>query len=505
MEKDREEKAGYQRTIKYLGVFGGAQGASMLLNMVRTKITSVLLGVGGQTIIALSNRTLQMFSDFTGLSLAYSAVRKMSDAYENCDATVVEHCVKVVRSIAFLTGLLGVLLMLVVTPFICGWIFNQTSGYYLTKLLMLSPVVLFMSISNGEIAILRGTRRLNSLAIYAFVTSLISLLVSAPLFLFVGSGGIFPAIFATAFFQMCVLLRFTLPGYKYRISPFSLSLLKEGLDMVKLGAGYIFDTILTSFAMWLICASLSDLGDGESAGLFSAALVMITLLPSVLFTALDSEYYPRLSGVASKTDVRNAMVNEQVEVQLLVQSPLLIAFVVAMPFLVPLFYDTEFVQAIAMAQFAMFGMFMRTMTYPMSFLPLVKNDTMVFVVLESIYNALLVSFVLLGFVHFGYVGVGAGIALVHTVDFVLVYLVARVRYGMRLTADAVRYFILQMPVFVAVVVIAMSGCQGWSYWIAGCVCVVLSLSITLYMLSQKAVLSGLISRFINKFIRKFRR
>ena len=500
-EQKKEKKDGYQHTIKYLGIFGGAQGFSMLLNMLRTKITSVLLGVAGQSIIAISNRTIQMFSDCTGLSLAFSAVRRMSDAYENCDDTVVGHCVKVVRSIAFLTGLLGMLLMLAVTPFISEWIFGGSSDYYLTKLLLLSPVVMLMAISNGEIAILRGTRRLNKVAIYSLATSIISLAISVPLYLFVGLGGIFPAIFASAFLQMCVLLYFTLPHYRYKVSPFSLNLLREGVDMVKMGAGYIFASILTSSAMWLICALLSDLGNGESAGLFSAGFVMITLLPGILFAALDSEYYPRLSGVAAKTDIRNAMVNEQVEVQLLVQAPLLMAFVVAMPLLVPLFYDAEFVLAIAMAQFAMFGMFMRTMTYPISFLPLVNNDTLVFVVLESAYNILLVTLVVLGFLYDGYMGVGVGIAVAHTVDFVVVYSVARFKYGMRLSVEAVRYFMMQLPLFVAVIAVSMSYSCSWYYWLMGGVLVLVSSAVSLWMFSRMAVLPSIVGKISKVFKR----
>ena len=503
--ENKDKKVGYRHTIKYLGIFGGAQGFSMLLNMLRTKITSVLLGVAGQSIIALSNRTIQMFSDLTGLSLAFSAVRRMSDAYSNGDEAVVEHCVKVVRSIAFLTGLLGTLLMLAVTPFISEWIFDASSGYYLAKLLMLSPVVFMMAVSNGELAILRGTRRLNKVAAYSLAVSVISLLVSVPLYFFIGLGGVFPAIFVTAFFQMCVLLCFTVPHYSYRVSPFSLRLVREGLDMVKMGAGYIFASILTSSAMWLICALLSDLGDGESAGLFSAAFVMITLLPGILFAALDSEYYPRLSGVASNGEVRNRMVNEQVEVQLLVQSPLLLAFIVAMPVLVPLFYDAEFVPAIAMAQFAMFGMFMRTMTYPISFLPLVNNDTLVFVILETVYSVMLVTLVVLGFQYYGYVGVGVGMALAHTLDFVAVYVVTRVRYGMSLSADAVRGFLLQFPLFVAVIAVAMTGCDGWCYWVAGGTGVLLSALATFHMFSRMAVLPDSLSRVVNKLFSRFKR
>ena len=72
------EQGSYGRTVKYLGIFGGAQGVSMLLNLLRNKVASVLLGVSGLSVIAIFNRTIQMFSDCTGLSLAFSAIRTMN-------------------------------------------------------------------------------------------------------------------------------------------------------------------------------------------------------------------------------------------------------------------------------------------------------------------------------------------------------------------------------------------------------------------------------------------
>ena len=35
--QNKEKRDGYQHTIKYLGIFGGAHSFSMLLNMLRTK------------------------------------------------------------------------------------------------------------------------------------------------------------------------------------------------------------------------------------------------------------------------------------------------------------------------------------------------------------------------------------------------------------------------------------------------------------------------------------
>ena len=56
-EQDSDGKSVYRHTIKYLGLFGGAHGLSILLNMLRTKISSKLLGVAGM-IIALPVTTI---------------------------------------------------------------------------------------------------------------------------------------------------------------------------------------------------------------------------------------------------------------------------------------------------------------------------------------------------------------------------------------------------------------------------------------------------------------
>jgi O-antigen/teichoic acid export membrane protein len=120
----RRTEGNYNRVVKYLGIFGGAQGVSVLLSMVRNKVASVLLGTAGFGLIALYNRTVQLFCDFTGLSLSLSAVRRMSDAYSNEDDATVKHCVKVVRSIALLTGLAGMLLMLLSMAELWIWLIS---------------------------------------------------------------------------------------------------------------------------------------------------------------------------------------------------------------------------------------------------------------------------------------------------------------------------------------------------------------------------------------------
>jgi O-antigen/teichoic acid export membrane protein len=192
-------------------------------------------------------------------------------------------------------------------------------------------------------------------------------------------------------------------------------------------------------------------------------------------------------------------------VQLLVQSPLLVAFMVAMPLLVPLFYDGEFMPAVSMAQIALIGMFMRTMTYPVSFLTLAKSDTLLFVLLESIYNLLLVALVVAGYVTKGFVGVGAGIALAHTLDFLLVYGMLKFRYGLRLSGNVAKYFFMQLPLFVAMAIVVVGGFSGRSYWAMGAICTLLSLLLSIYFLKKQTILPDTFRRLYKKISRKFKK
>lgn len=488
----------YQRTIKYLGIFGGAQGISMFLSMVRNKATSVLLGAAGLGFIALYNRTIQMFSECTNLSLSFSAVRKLADVYENGDEKELLSYVKVVRSIALLTGLSGMLLFFLFSPLMSNLIFGDQE-YYLRRFLMLSPVLLFMAVAGGELAVMRGTRELNKVALYTLWTAVSSVVIAVPLYYFRGLGGIFPAIFLTAFLQMTGALYLSTRRYRYRVSPFSFSLLRKGCDMIKLGAGYIYSSIMTSFSVWFICKSLSDMADDTVTGYFSAAFVLIMLLPSVLFAALDSDYYPRLSGVFGRREERNAMVNGQIEVHVLVQAPLILGFVVLLPEFLPMLYSEEFLPALQMTQVAMLGMMFHAMAYPISFMPLSAGDSLTFLVQESIYNAALVLLVLFGYECCGLYGLGLGMLLLRVLDFAVVFLIARFKYGFVLSRRVLKCQLMQLLFFVVVLSAVLFIADGILMWALGIGAVCCSALASLYVLSRH---NSLLNKICKRLLRK---
>lgn len=488
----------YGRALKYLGIFGGAQGISMLLSMVRNKFASVLLGAAGLGFLSLYNRTIQLFSDFTGLSLGLSAVRRLSDAYCNEDSASVAHCVEVVRSIALMTGMAGMLLLLLLSPLVASLMFGDSS-YYAIRLAMLSPVVLFIAVSNGELAILRGVSQPAKIAMYTLCTAVCSVLVTVPLYYILGLGGIFPAIFLVSFFQMSSALFFSTKLFRYKANPFHFRLLREGLDIVKLGAGYIYASILVSASVWVVCQVLSDIGSDTATGLFSAGYLLVGMLPSILFAAFDSDYYPRLAGIISNVSKRNKMVNEHIEVHLIIQLPVILGVIALLPWLLPLLFTYEFMPALSMVQIAVFALLFHVMTYPVSFMAVSKGDTITFAVQETVYNVLFVSLLLLGYIYYGWLGAGIGFAIARLADMLLVCSIAYFKYGFRLSRRAVRYFALALSLgLLLMALVSFAGNSAWG--IASRFAVVaVSVALSLYALSRHG---NIFKKIMKRFSRR---
>lgn len=488
----------YRRAIKYLGIFGGAQGVSVLLGMLRNKVAFVLLGAVGFGLIALYNRTVQLFCDFTGLSLSLSAVRRMSDAYSNEDEASVRHCVKVVRSIALLTGFAGMMLMLLLSPLVSQLTFDG-EWYHTLRLALLSPVVLFVAVSGGEMAVLRGVKQPARIALYTLWTAVSAVLVSVPLYYFFGAGAIYASIFLVALMQMAGALFFSARLYAYRANPFSLTVVREGIDIIKLGAGYIYASMLVSGAMWLVYQAITYIGGEDAVGLFSAGYILVGMLPSILFAAFDSDYYPRLSGIFVHKDERNAMVNEHIEAHLLIQVPVIFGVVVLLPWLFPLLFSQEAMPALQMTQLAIIALLFHIMTYPISFLSVSKGDTVTFALQETVYNVAFVSLTILGYSCYGWLGAGVGMTLARMIDLLVVYLIARLRYGFRLSGRAAEDFKLAV-VAAAVVVVSQFGSAVYpGLQFAGFVVAVLAVVVSLYRLSRHGnILSSILKRFFKK-------
>ena len=79
----KKETDSYDRIIKYTGLFGGVQGIVVLINIVRTKLVSMLLGPTGFGITESFNRTLNLVKSIVFAFLWISGIFFDIDNLEN--------------------------------------------------------------------------------------------------------------------------------------------------------------------------------------------------------------------------------------------------------------------------------------------------------------------------------------------------------------------------------------------------------------------------------------
>ena len=493
-----KEKDAYGQVLKYTGVFGGVQGLNILVGLVRNKLVALLLGPSGMGLASLFINATNFISQATNLGIAFSAVKHVSALYDEYDEARIAHFVKVVRVWSLITAIIGMVVCMIAGPFLSNYTFAW--GDHTLHFVLLSPAVGLLAITGGETAILKGTRRLRSLATIQVYTVFAALVISVPIYYFFGQAGIVPVIVLLALVSMLLTVR-----YSYRLFPLRLSgsrgVLGEGLSMVKLGVAFVIAGIMGSGADMLIRSYLNVKGDLDVVGLYNAGFMLTITYASMVFSAMETDFFPRLSSVGSDISLQNQMVNRQIEVSLLIMSPMLAVLIIALPVLMPLLYSNMFLPVIAMAQVAVFSMYVKSLSLPISYITLAKGDSVAYMVLEACYDIAFVLLVMVGYQLWGLFGTGVALSLSYVLDFLIVGGYAYFHYHYRLSGPVVYYAVIQLALGISVYLVSLLE-NPLLYWTLGSLLCLVSLLISVYILHQKTSLwAALISKFKARFNR----
>ena len=468
MAKENDEL--YSHVLKFTGLFGGVQGLNVLIGLVRNKFVALLLGPGGMGLVSLFNTTVQLISQATHLGISFSAVRHISEYYDAENTEKVAHYVKVVRGWCLLTALVGMLVCVVLGPFLSSATFSW--GDHTLHFVLLAPAIGMIAITGGETAILKGQRKLGALALVQIVAALASLVISIPIYYFFWQAGIVPVIVLMAFVTMCATLWFSLRLFPLQFGG-TYGILGEGMEMVRLGVAYTLAAVIGTASEMLIRSYLNVVGDLDVLGLYNAGYMLTITYAGMVFSAMETDYYPRLSAVQHDIRATNETVNRQMEVSLLLVSPMLAALIIALPVVVPLLFSQEFLPVVGMAQVAALAMYMKVLTLPVAYITLARGYSLSYLFLETSYFVAFVILIFFGYRYWGLFGTGVAITLAHVFEFLLVNAYAYKKYGYRSSATVYGYAIVQGALGLSAYILTLVA-DGYLYWAVGALIVMLS-------------------------------
>ena len=489
----------YSHVLKYTGIFGGVQGLNILVSLVRNKLIAVLLGPNGMGLASLFNTTVNFISQATNFGISFSAVKHVSELFDSGDEAAIAHFVKVVRAWSLLTALLGMLVCIVAGPLLSSYTFAW--GDHTLHFILLSPAIALLAITGGETAILKGARQLRSLAVIQIFTVLAALVISVPIYYFFNQTGIVPVIVLMALTSMLLTIR-----HSYRLYPLRLrgadGVLGEGMDMVKLGVAFVIAGVMGSGAEMLIRSYLNVVsGDLDVVGLYNAGFMLTVTYAGMVFSAMETDFFPRLSSVNSDIAASNLTVNRQIEVSLLIVSPMLAVLIIALPVLIPILFSSKFLPMVGMAQVAVFSMYIKAISLPVSYMTLAKGDSIGYMVLEGIYDVVLVLLIIYGYRHWSLLGTGVALSLSYLFDLLLVGAYAFFRFRYRVSVQVLHYAAIQFALGLAVYIVTLID-NPLIYWSLGTLICMASLLISFYILHQKTSLwASLTTKFKNRFRR----
>jgi O-antigen/teichoic acid export membrane protein len=490
------EQQSYREVMKATSIFGGVQVFTTLIGVVRSKFIAVLLGPLGFGIYGLLSSTTAMIAGFTNLGLETSAVKDVSAAYVFGNKIRISILAVVIRRLVWITGLIAALLTLVFSSLLSQLTFGNSE--YTFAFIWLSVSLLLNQLSIGESILLRGLRRIQFLARAGMMGSLLGLLFTIPVYYFWGVKGIVPGIIISS------VVAFLLNRYYTQkvgdIQPIPVSRLRtiaESKDMVKMGFIISISSMVTLLTAYIVRVYVSNTGGVDQVGLYFAGFTIITTYVGIIFNAMATDYYPRLSATVANRGNEKLVINHQAEIALLILAPIILLFLVFGNYIIILLYSSEFTPINLMVQWAALGMFFKAASWVVAFLFLAKGASKLFLVNEIVGNAYILVLNIAGYHFGGLTGLGISFLLSYCLYLVQVYVVARVKYNFSFFKGMYRIFGLQLLSAVLCFVAMLLIPKPWAYAV-GLVFVAFSSVFSFRELNRRLDIASLLKTVINR-------
>jgi len=458
-----EQQTSYRQIMKATSIFGGVQIFQIIIGIIRSKFIAILLGPFGMGIAGLLTSTTGFVAALTNFGLSTSAIKDISAAHSTGNTTRLSIKATVFKRWVWITGLLGTALTALLAPWLSQITFSNKD--YTWAFIWLSITLLLNQISAGQGVLLRGMRQIRYMALSGMIGSVIGLITTIPLYYFFGFNGIVPAIVISAVTSLILTWHY---ANKLDIKPIYVSKARtvaEGKGMLKMGFMISLSGLITLGASYIVRIFISNTGGVEQVGLYSAGFAIINTYVGMIFTAMSTDYYPRLSAVAHSNAESRNVINQQAEIALLILAPVILVFLVFINWVVIILYSTKFIPVNEMILYAALGMFFKAATWAIGFIFLSKSASKIFFWSELVSNTYLLLFNILGYKYFELTGLGISFLFSYIISLIQVYFIAKIKYEFSFTHEFFKIFSSQLILAIGCFIVVKLLGSPYSYLI----------------------------------------
>ncbi len=246
--------------------------------------------------------------------------------------------------------------------------------------------------------------------------------------------------------------------------------------MLRMGIAMSISSIFLVLSAYVLRSFIRMHGGIEMVGIFTAGYVLINSYVNMIFTAMGTDFYPRLASVNKDNEKCKVVINQQGEIGTLIMSPLLIICIVFMPFIISLLYSDKFLLAYDYVIFAALGMMFRFSSVLVAHLFLVKSAAKLYIWNESTVCLYTLAFNILGFYYFGMKGLGISFMISYLLYGFQVFLLCAKYYHFSFSQDFIKVFGFQL----VLVLICMNVFLFVDHWLKFCIGILIILISSLH-------------------------
>ena len=481
----------YQQIIRATSLFGGVQVFNIIVSIIRSKFIALFLGSFGMGISGLLNSTLNILNVITKLGLDTSAVKEIAHSNSTRSYKKTAILISSLKRIVWFTGLIGVLFMLFFSSFLSQLAFGNTN--YTFSFIWISITLLFRQLTTAQLTVLQGLRKLKLLARANLYGSFLGLLVILPIYYFFRIEGIVPAIILTS------IINFVFSTYfskKVKIRSVRVSnkvAFIEGKQMLKLGMSLCLMSVITILSAYLVQIFISNYGGVKEVGFYSAGIVIINSYVGLIFNAMQTDYFPRLSAIADNLAKIRETVDQQAFIAILIITPIIIVFLTLAPMVITLLYSKDFLSITGLVSWGILGTLFKAVSWSMGYVILAKGDSRLFIKTTIFFNTLFLILLSYGYIIQGLSGIGIAFLIYYFIHYLGLRIITYKRYNLYFDSLFNKVYTLCIMLCGATFLMSYIDNLYLKYSLMG-IMVVISTTFTLYQMNKKLDISEFIKR-----------
>ncbi len=435
-------KKEYRAIFKVTSIIGSVEVFNILIAIIRSKVIAIFLGPVGIGIHGLLNSTLEVFASISNLGIDKSSVKEISFLHhKNEEKSALVKLITLIRRLSLYVAILGSILMIVFSSMLSKWVFESES--YTFAFIWLSLALFFKLLTNVNFSILQGVRAIPRLAKANMIGSVISLVITIPLYYYFELQAIVAAIIISYFSAFLVSYYFQI---KDVMAPLKLNDFKikkdfsDGKETIKLGLLLSFTGIVTVLSTYAFQLYLKRITSLEVVGFYLAGIAILNYYVNIVFNAMGKDYFPRLAAIHDNNEEVTKVIQQQALVIMLIITPIIVIFIALAPVFIQLLYSSKFLAIIAFVKWGIIGMFFKAISWSIGYAFIAKGDSNVFLKTTVIFNLFFLGLNVAGFYYYGLEGLGISFLVYYIIHLLSVFIIAKLRYGFYFTMDFYKIF-----------------------------------------------------------------